>query len=181
MHLTQSALVRICRGSAWALGTGILTALLLATPAPSRAQGAAKESDPHAHHQAAAAPPAEASPPPAAAPSRASAISTPSWFAGGEALYVPPYFDTFQGLDLTSLTASQKERFLHRVNTEFCSCNQTNCRRDTIAHCYVNDAACPRAPVRIREILEKVKSEGQEAGSTPPQPTVTITPQPPSH
>lgn len=113
------------------------------------------------------------------APASASTISTPSWFAGGEALYVPPYFDTFKGIDLTSLTAPQKERFLHRVNTEFCSCNQTGCRRDTIAHCYVTDAVCPRAPVRIREILEKVKSEGQDAGSPPPAPpSVTITPRP---
>lgn len=177
MSRLSSVLVRTYQKAAWALVLVALGALTIASLESSTAQTGSADSDPHAHHHPAAAPPAaESAPPTGAAPAR-STISTPSWFAGGEALYVPPYFDTFKGIDLSTLTASQKERFLHRVNTELCSCNQTGCRRDTIAHCYVTDAACPRAPVRIREILEKVKSEGQDAG-TPPPPSVIITPRP---
>src|SRR5262249_55319978 len=112
------------------------------------------------------------------APSRSTGAGTPSWFPGGEGLYVPPYYDTFKGIDLSQLTAAQKERFLHRVNTEFCSCNQTGCRRDTIAHCYVTDAACPRAPVRIREILEQAKAGAADGAANPPAPSVTLTPRP---
>ena len=115
-------------------------------------------------------------PPPAhtlpASPSKApSAQGSISWFAGGEVLFVPPYFDTFRDIDTASLTSSQKERFLHWVNTEFCSCAQTGCQRDTIANCYTNDLSCPRAPLRIREILEKVKQGAPLPGSPtgPPQ------------
>lgn len=173
------ARVRIYQKTAWGLALVSLSVLMLAIPEPSRAQTPGTEPDPHAHHHASApAAPPQASPARMPAPAHSTAIATPSWFAGGEALFVPPYFDSFKGIDLTALSASQKEHFLHRVNTEFCSCDQTGCRRDTIAHCYVTDSACPRAPVRIREIYEKARSEGEAGGGTAAQPSVTITPRP---
>ena len=143
-----------------------------------QAQGAAKpaaavavpqgatSSAPHA--PAAAAPAAPAAVPSAASPA-------PSWFPGGDVLFVPPYYDSFKGLDLTGLTASQEEQFLHWVNTEFCTCAQTGCQRDTIANCYTNDPACPRAPVRIREILDKVK-QGQPVPNEAPLPGMPAIP-----
>lgn len=174
---SASVLVRIFLAGIGAVSVAALGAVVLAaSPAPT--SGGGSSGDPHAHHHPDAAPPAEAPPSTGSAPAHSSAISTPSWFAGGDSLYVPAFFDTFKGLDLSGLTAGQKERFLHRVNTEFCSCNQTGCHRDTIAHCYVTDTACPRAPVRIREILEKVKAEGKDATSAPPTPAISITPRP---
>ncbi len=144
----------------------LLAALLL--PCPGSASPALAQAQDGGHHNHGAAPPPQGTPGPAApkgvtAPAPAGGagpagtINTPSWFAGGEGLFVPPYFDTFKGLDLAALGPVQKERFLHWVNTEFCTCGQSGCRRDTIANCYVNDPTCPWAPVRIRKILEEVK------------------------
>jgi len=172
-----SARVRIYQMTGWGLALGALSVLAIAIPEPSHAQTPGADSDPHAHHHAGAPAPAPQTPPArGSAPAHSTAIATPSWFTGGEALYVPPYFDSFKGIDLTVLNASQKEHFLHRVNTEFCSCDQTGCRRDTIAHCYATDPGCPRAPVRIREIFEKAKAEGEGAAAA--EPSVTITPRP---
>jgi hypothetical protein len=170
MPRSQSALVRIVPSL---LGLAICAALSVAVMAATTSPKSGGSADPHKdHHPAAAAQTASAP----SAPARSSAITTPSWFTGGESLYVPYYFDTFDGLDLSDLTAPQKERFLHKVNTEFCSCNQTACRRDTIAHCYLTDKACPRAPVRIRGILEQAKAW---TGTGQPAPaTITITPKP---
>lgn len=111
----------------------------------------------------------------------AGAIQTPSWFEGGEGLYVPPYYDTFPGLDTTALSAQQKERFLHWVNTEFCACGQTGCRRDTIANCYINDKSCPNAPVRIRKIFDLVR-QGQrpQGASAPPKTSAEAPPKTPA-
>ena len=173
------AYVRIDHRSARTTALTIVITLGLVAGASSRAQSG-KDADPHAHHRAAAAAqaPPSAPSPAVSVPSRSTAITTPSWFAGGQGLYVPHYFDSFENLDLTQLSPSQKERFVHRVNTEFCACNQTGCKRDTIAHCFVTDPACPRAPVRIREILEKVKTDTAAAAAAPVTPSVTITPRP---
>ena len=91
-----------------------------------------------------------------------------AWFPGGSGLFVPPFYDSFTNLDLRGLDATQHERFLHWVNTEYCSCAQQGCRRDTVANCYTNDAQCPRAPVRIREILERVKKGDSAPGASQP-------------
>ena len=177
MNHPVSAFVRIAHE--WTRTAAIgLFALGLLAGGSSRAQTGDKTADPHAHHGA-AAPTSTAEPPAVSAvPSRSTTVATPSWFRGGQGLYVPYYFDTFKDIDLSPLGASQKERFLHRVNTEFCSCNQTGCRRDPIARCYLTDLTCPRAPIRIREMLEKVKTEGTGAESAPPAPSATITPGP---
>lgn len=110
---------------------------------------------------------------PSAPPAAPPAPSATSWFAHGGGLYAPPYYDAFQGLDIAPLSAAQRERFLHWVNTEFCTCAQKGCTRDTIANCYTNDSKCPRAPERIREILAKVKSGAPPPGAAigpPPMP-----------
>jgi hypothetical protein len=142
-----------------------------ATPPAAPASG-------HEHHHPPAGPPATAPAAPMSGTGPGSAVTTPSWFLGGESLYVPPYYDVFPGIDLTSLTAPQRERFLHRVNIELCSCNQTGCRRDTIAHCLVTDTSCPRAPVRIREILAQVKDTGKGQGSPSASTVISVTPRP---
>ena len=95
------------------------------------------------------------------------------WFQGGTGMYVPPFYDQFKSLDLSSLSNSERERFLHWVNTEYCTCGQQGCRRDTIANCFTNDFRCPRAPLRIREILERVKK-----GETLPGPASSATRRP---
>ena len=136
---------------------------------PSEAAAATPSSDHTGHHA-----PVPSSAPPSAAPSPAPrAYGLPSWFPGGEALKVPAYYDSFKGIDLESLTPVQRERFLHWVNTEFCTCSQSGCRRDTIANCYTNDPACPWAPVRIREILENVRRGAAVPGTPRPSPAAT--------
>ncbi|HEU5182853.1 MAG TPA: hypothetical protein VFW45_18840 [Candidatus Polarisedimenticolia bacterium] len=62
------------------------------------------------------------------------------------------YFMELPGIDLTTLTPKQKQRYLDRVNQELCTCG---CPNDTIAHCLVNDPKCPT----VRGIAEKVLSE----------------------
>src|SRR5262245_59751929 len=118
----QSVPVRIVLVSlvlVFCMGLGV--AVLAATTTPKSGDAA----DPHKDHHPAAASQTGPASAPKATPARSSAITTPSWFTGGEALYVPYYYDAFDGLDLSVLSAPQKERFVHKVNTEFCSCNQT--------------------------------------------------------
>jgi hypothetical protein len=62
------------------------------------------------------------------------------------------YFMRLPGIDLSTLTPKQKERFLERVNKENCSCG---CQNDTIARCLVNDPKCGT----VRGLAEKVLSE----------------------
>lgn len=62
------------------------------------------------------------------------------------------YFMQLPGIDLSTLTPKQKQRYLDRVNQELCSCG---CPNDTIARCLVNDPTCPT----VRGIAEKVLSE----------------------
>jgi len=93
-----------------------------------------------------------------------------AWFSGGRGLFVPHYYDAFKDIDLSQLDPPARERFLHLVNTEYCTCGQQRCRRDTIANCYTNDSACPRAPVRLREILESVKKVHPMPGRNPAPP-----------
>jgi len=62
------------------------------------------------------------------------------------------YFMDLPGIDLSTLTPKQKQRYLDRVNKEACTCG---CPNDTIAHCLVNDPKCPT----VRGLAEKVLSE----------------------
>lgn len=91
-----------------------------------------------------------------------------SWFSGGRGLFTPAFYDRFMNIDLSPLSAEQRERFIHWVNTEFCTCGQRGCHRDTVANCYTNDTLCPRAPVRIRQVLERVKQGAPLPGQAPP-------------
>ena len=62
------------------------------------------------------------------------------------------YFMELPGIDLSTLTPKQKQRYLDRVNQEICTCG---CPNDTIARCLVNDPKCPT----VRGMAEKVLSE----------------------
>jgi hypothetical protein len=62
------------------------------------------------------------------------------------------YFMQLPGIDLSTLTPKQKQRFLDRVNQETCTCG---CPNDTIARCLVNDPKCPT----VRGLAERVLSE----------------------
>lgn len=62
------------------------------------------------------------------------------------------YFMELPGIDLSTLTPKQKQRYLDRVNQEMCTCG---CLNDTIARCLVNDPKCPT----VRGMAEKVLSE----------------------
>lgn len=62
------------------------------------------------------------------------------------------YYLELPGVDLSTLTPKQKQKFLDRVNSENCTCG---CPNDTIARCLVNDPKCPT----VRGLAEKVLSE----------------------
>ena len=62
------------------------------------------------------------------------------------------YFLDLPGIDLSTLTPKQKQRYLDRVNNEICTCG---CSNDTIARCLVNDSKC----TTVRGLAEKVLSE----------------------
>jgi hypothetical protein len=65
------------------------------------------------------------------------------------------YFMALPGIDLSTLTPKQKQRFLDRVNEEFCTCG---CPRDTIARCLVNDPKCSTVRGLAEKILSDVKA-----------------------
>jgi len=65
------------------------------------------------------------------------------------------YFMELPGIDLTTLTPKQKQRYLDRVNKEICTCG---CPNDTIARCLVNDSTCPTVRGMAEKVLSEVKS-----------------------
>ena len=65
------------------------------------------------------------------------------------------YFMQLPGIDLSTLTPKQKQRYLDRVNTELCNCG---CPNDTIARCLVNDKTCKTVRGLAEKILSEVKS-----------------------
>ena len=65
------------------------------------------------------------------------------------------YFMDLPGIDLSTLTPKQKQRFLDRVNQEICTCG---CSNDTIARCLVNDPKCPTVRGLAEKVLSEVKS-----------------------
>jgi hypothetical protein len=68
---------------------------------------------------------------------------------------VANYFTELPGIDQSSLTTRQKEKFLQRVNSELCTCG---CRNDTLARCYVNDARCPVVKGMVQKVFEESKA-----------------------
>jgi hypothetical protein len=65
------------------------------------------------------------------------------------------YFMELPGIDLSTLTPKQKQRYLDRVNDEICTCG---CPNDTIARCLVNDPKCPTVRGLAEKVLSEVKS-----------------------
>jgi len=67
------------------------------------------------------------------------------------------YYADLPGIDMSSLTPAQREKFLHRANSELCTCG---CKDDTLAKCYMNDESC----TTVREILKQVLAEVRSGG-----------------
>jgi hypothetical protein len=68
---------------------------------------------------------------------------------------VANFFTEVPGVDLSALDTRSKEKFLHRVNSELCTCG---CKNDTIARCAVNDPKCPLVKNLVQKVYEEVKS-----------------------
>lgn len=68
---------------------------------------------------------------------------------------VANFFTEVPGVDLTALDTRSKEKFLHRVNSELCTCG---CKNDTIARCAVNDPKCPLVKTLVQKVYDEVKS-----------------------
>src|SRR6267154_820587 len=68
------------------------------------------------------------------------------------------------GVDLSKLTAEQKQAALHRFNAEGCTCG---CKF-TLAQCRIYDRNCPISKGRTLEIIEEVRS-GVKQRAAPPE------------
>ncbi|HEV8336834.1 MAG TPA: hypothetical protein VGR67_10485 [Candidatus Polarisedimenticolia bacterium] len=130
----------------------IAVAVLLAFSAIGPALLAAADTKP-ASKKKPKTPPAEAKKaPPQTGPATNVTVQTQ-----GEVTVVENYYLDLPGIDLSTLTPKQKQKYLDRVNKEFCSCG---CPNDTIARCLVNDPKCPT----VRGLAEKVLSEIKAGG-----------------
>ena len=106
-----------------------------------------------------ATPPAPAAPidyDPATASGAVKGIPAPDNTAPIEA--VANFFTDLPGFDLTTLSTTQRERLLHRVNSELCSCGAKHCINDTLARCLVNDPKCPAVKAQVQSVYDEVKS-----------------------
>jgi len=90
---------------------------------------------------------------PATAAGAVKGVPSPSNSASIEA--VANFFTDLPGFDLTSLTTRQREKLLHRVNSELCTCG---CKNDTLARCLVNDPKCPVVKGMVQAIYDEIKS-----------------------
>jgi len=68
---------------------------------------------------------------------------------------VANFFTELPGFDLTSLSTHQRDKLLHRVNSELCTCG---CRNETLAHCLVNDPKCPAVKGLVQAVYDEIKS-----------------------
>jgi hypothetical protein len=68
---------------------------------------------------------------------------------------VANFFADLPGYDLNALGKHGKEKFLHRVNSEMCTCG---CKNDTLAFCYINDPKCPVVKGMVQAVYDEVKS-----------------------
>lgn len=65
-------------------------------------------------------------------------------------------FFHFPGLDMTTLTPRQRNRFLQRINAEHCTCG--SCTQDPVGHCYINDPGCKSVRLQAQAIMNEVKA-----------------------
>ena len=65
------------------------------------------------------------------------------------------YFADLPGIDMSRLDSRQREQFLHRANSELCTCG---CKDDTLARCYMNDPSCPVVKGMLMTVLDEVVS-----------------------
>jgi hypothetical protein len=68
---------------------------------------------------------------------------------------VANYFGDLPGIDMSSLQPGQREKFLHRANSELCTCG---CKNDTLAKCYMNDPNCDVVKGMLLAVLDEVRS-----------------------
>lgn len=68
---------------------------------------------------------------------------------------VANYFTEIPGFDLTTLDTQHREKFLHRINSELCTCG---CKNDTLAQCIVNDPKCPSVKGLVQTVYDEVKA-----------------------
>jgi hypothetical protein len=68
---------------------------------------------------------------------------------------VANYFAELPGFDLAPLGEKGRAKFLHRVNSELCTCG---CKNDTLAFCLVNDPKCPQVKGQVQAVYDEVKS-----------------------
>jgi hypothetical protein len=146
---------RFLRAVLWcAVAAGLLVAVLVV---PAAAQDNDAESEP-------GVPPEDAGRPAAADGQNRPSLrlvpleADPGGQGSGPIRVVGNFYFDLPGLDTTTLTPRQKERFLQRVNTEYCNCGRSNCYRDPVANCYINDPGCHHAKVQAKRILQEVKA-----------------------
>src|SRR5262245_33516650 len=112
-----------------------------------------------ANDPAQAATPGEAAAPPtdnfdpATAAGAVKGIPAPTNSASIEA--VANYYTDLPGLDMSDLSARQKQHLLHRVNSELCTCG---CKHETLAFCFVNDPKCPKVKGLVNTVLDEIKA-----------------------
>ncbi len=68
---------------------------------------------------------------------------------------VANYYTELPGYEFGDLTERQREKFLHRINSELCTCG---CKNDTLARCFVNDPRCPLVRGMLDRVLEDIRS-----------------------
>ena len=68
---------------------------------------------------------------------------------------VANYYTELPGFDLSVLGERERESFLHRVNSEMCSCG---CKNDTLARCLVNDQSCPLVKGMVQRVFDDVRA-----------------------
>ena len=151
------------KGLAWALAcAGLLTfcaggAKNAEAPAATATETTAAPAGDEAPAQAANDPAAARSEgesfDPATATGAVKGIPAPTNTAPIEA--VANFFTDLPGFDLASLDKPRREKFLHRVNSELCSCG---CKNDTLAHCLVNDLKCPTVKGLVQTVYDEVKT-----------------------
>jgi hypothetical protein len=100
------------------------------------------------------------------------------WFGKSTPLRVPPFVDQFRGIDLSLLSAAQRERFIQRANTEFCTCGMTGCPRHTLAHCQQVDPTCPTVDKLLRKILTEIAPAARTASDAKASPPSAPSPGP---
>ena len=124
-----------------------------ASEKPEQAQEAASETPAQAANDPAAARTDEGSFDPATAMGAVKGVPAPGNTAPIEA--VANFFTDLPGFNLSELDAPKREKFLHRVNSEMCSCG---CKNDTLAHCLVNDPKCPTVKGLVQTAFDEIKA-----------------------